>query len=41
MPDHYFSKEIFPNTQSKPPLTQLEANFLTTGFDIVAIVKSL
>jgi len=25
MPDHYFSKEIFPNIQSKPPLTQLEA----------------
>jgi len=25
MPDHSFSKEIFPNTQSKPPLTQLEA----------------
>jgi len=25
MPDHSFSKEIFPNTQSKPSLTQLEA----------------
>jgi len=25
MPDHSFSKEIFPNIQSKPPLTQLEA----------------
>jgi len=25
MSDHSFSKEIFPNTQSKPPLTQLEA----------------
>jgi len=25
MPDHSFSKDIFPNTQSKPPLTQLEA----------------
>ena len=24
-PDHSFSKEIFPNIQSKPPLTQLEA----------------
>jgi len=25
MPDHSFSKEKFPNIQSKPPLTQLEA----------------
>jgi len=25
MSDHSFSKEIFPNIQSKPPLTQLEA----------------
>jgi len=25
MPDHYFSKEIFPNIPSKPPLMQLEA----------------
>jgi len=25
MPDRSFSKEIFPNIQSKPPLTQLEA----------------
>ena len=25
MPDHSFCKEIFPNIQSKPPLTQLEA----------------
>jgi len=25
MPDHSFSKEIFPDIQSKPPLTQLEA----------------
>jgi len=25
MPDHSFSKEIFPNVQSEPPLTQLEA----------------
>ena len=25
MPDHSFSKEIFPNIQSKPPLKQLEA----------------
>jgi len=25
MPDHSFSKKVFPNTQSKPPLTQLEA----------------
>jgi len=25
MPDHSFSKEIFPNIQSKPPLTHLEA----------------
>jgi len=25
MSDHSFSKDIFPNTQSKPPLTQLEA----------------
>jgi len=25
MLDHSFSKEIFPNTQSKSPLTQLEA----------------
>jgi len=25
MPDHFFSKEIFPNIQSKPPLMQLEA----------------
>jgi len=25
MPDHSFGKEIFPNVQSKPPLTQLEA----------------
>jgi len=25
MPDHSFSKEIFPNIQPKPPLTQLEA----------------
>jgi len=25
MPDHSFSKEIFPNIQSKPSLTQLEA----------------
>jgi len=25
MPDHSFSKEIFPNIQSEPPLTQLEA----------------
>jgi len=25
MPDHLFSKEIFPNIQSKPPLIQLEA----------------
>jgi len=25
MPDHSFNKEIFPNIQSKPPLTQLEA----------------
>ena len=25
MPDHSFSKEIFPNIQSKPPLVQLEA----------------
>jgi len=25
MPDHSFSKEIFPNIQSKPPLTQPEA----------------
>jgi len=26
MPDHSFSKEIFPNVQSKPPLMQLEAH---------------
>jgi len=25
MPDRSFSKEIFPNIQSKPPLVQLEA----------------
>jgi len=25
MPDHSFSKDIVPNIQSKPPLTQLEA----------------
>jgi len=25
MPDHSFSKDIFPNIQSKPPLTQPEA----------------
>ena len=25
MPDHSFSKYIFPNIQSKPPLMQLEA----------------
>ena len=25
MPGHSFSKEIFPNIHSKPPLTQLEA----------------
>ena len=25
MPDHSFSKEIFPNLKSKPPWTQLEA----------------
>jgi len=25
VPDHSFSKEIFPNNQSKPPLKQLEA----------------
>jgi len=25
MPDHSFSGAIFPNIQSKPPLTQLEA----------------
>jgi len=25
MPDHSFSKEFFPNIQSKPPLMQLEA----------------
>jgi len=25
MPDHSFSKEIFPNIQSEPPLAQLEA----------------
>jgi len=25
MSDHSFSKEIFPNIQSEPPLTQLEA----------------
>jgi len=25
MPDHSFSKEIFPNIQSKAPLAQLEA----------------
>jgi len=25
MSDHSFSKEIFPNTRSKPPVTQLEA----------------
>jgi len=25
MPDHSFSKEIFPKIQSKPPLMQLEA----------------
>jgi len=25
MPEHSFSKEILPNTQSKPPLMQLEA----------------
>ena len=25
MPDHSFSKEIFPNIPSKPPLTQIEA----------------
>jgi len=25
MPDHFFSKEIFPNIKSKPPLMQLEA----------------
>ena len=25
MSDHFFSKQIFPNIQSKPPLTQLEA----------------
>ena len=25
MPDHSFHKEIFPNVQSEPPLTQLEA----------------
>jgi len=24
-PDHSFSEEIFPNLQSEPPLTQLEA----------------
>jgi len=24
MPDHSFSKEIFPNIKSKPPLMQLE-----------------
>jgi len=24
MPDHFSSKEIFPNMQSKPPLMQLE-----------------
>jgi len=25
MPDHSFSKEIFPDVQPEPPLTQLEA----------------
>ena len=25
VPDHSFSKDIFPNSQSKPPLMQLEA----------------
>jgi len=25
MPDHSFSKEIYPNIESKSPLTQLEA----------------
>jgi len=25
MPDHSFSKEIFPDLKSKPPLMQLEA----------------
>jgi len=25
MPDHSCSEDVFPNTQSKPPLTQLEA----------------
>jgi len=25
MPDHSFSKDFFPNIQSKPPLMQLEA----------------
>jgi len=25
MPDHSLSKEMFPNSQSKPPLMQLEA----------------
>ena len=25
VPDHFFSKEIFPNIQSKPPLAQLQA----------------
>jgi len=25
MSDHSFSKKVFPNIQSKPPLTQLEA----------------
>jgi len=25
MPDHSFSKEIFPNIQPKPPLTRLKA----------------
>jgi len=25
MPEHFLSEEIFPNTQSKPPLMQLEA----------------
>jgi len=34
MPDHSFRKEIFPNIQSKPPLTQLEAiaSHLTTCY---------
>jgi len=39
MPDHSFSKEIFPNIQSKPPLTQLEVAAPHCGEAVAAQLK--